>query len=119
MSDGSVADCCEACCGICCLTCCESILVALNFKKPGASSGSAQRGCCRNWGESNEEDEFEETARRKRLAASSESGGEGTGDKGVDKEGGDGPVTQQPAAPPPMTTSTSTNVTKDSTDETN
>lgn len=82
-------------------------------EKPGSSSGTAQRGCCRNWGESTEDDEFEETARRQRLA---ESGGKGENEIG--KEGGDGPVTQQPATPPPMTTATSTNVTKASTDET-
>jgi len=47
-----------------------------------------------------------------------ESGGKGKGENEIGKEGGDGPVTQQPAAPPPMTTATSTNVTKASTDET-
>jgi len=110
--DTTIANCCAACFGICCLACCESILVSLNFKKPGSRPGSTQRGCCGNWGESTEDDEFEEAARKERLAKSSKKPKNLNQDGGKEEKivegneeegGGDKAVSDQPLASPEMT----------------
>lgn len=71
-------------------------------------------------GESTEDDVFEENARNQRVAGSSkkhQNGSEDKSGKESEEEGrGDGPVTEQPVPPPPMTAPTTT-VTKPDTDE--
>jgi len=116
MSDDAIANCCGACFAIYCLTCCESILVALNFRKPGSRAGSTQRGCCRNLGESTEDDVFEENARRQRVADSPKELPNGSGES-KEEGGGDRAVAEQPAASPAMTTVASTTAVKPDSDE--
>jgi hypothetical protein len=73
-------------------------------EKPGARPGSNQRGCCRNWGESTEDDVFEQDARRERSKKPTGAGGDDEkGVKGNESEGGDKPVNEQPLASPEMT----------------
>ena len=93
-------------------------------EKPGSRTGSTQRGCCRNLGESTEDDVFEETARKQRLAKSSkkgqnQNGNEDKSGKENEEEGGNEQVTEQPAASPEMTAAapTTTTVTKPGADE--
>lgn len=92
-------------------------------EKPGAQIGSTQRGCCRNLGESSEDDEFEAGARRQRLAGSSKKrknrnlNGENEEEEKEksgrgNEEGGDKTVSEQPAASPEMTAPPTDDVTK-------
>jgi len=89
-------------------------------EKPGSRSGSTQRGCCRNLGESTEDDVFEENARKERVANSSKKDKSGSQDKsgkeGEEEGRGNAPVTEQPVPPPAMAAPTIT-VTKPEMDE--
>ena len=74
--------------------------------KPGTRVEVTQRGCCKNWGEPTEDDEFEERARRQRVAKASrkpedqnQNGGKGVKE---DEEGGDKTVSEQPEVSPGM-----------------
>ena len=98
-------------------------------EKPGTRTGSTQRGCCKNWGESTEDDGFDEAARRERLAKSpkkrhgknpdnkdlddggNEEKNPKEGNKG-EEGGGDRTVNQQPGPSPEMSADTADATTK-------